>query len=71
MTEKRKPFFLRWGEGPAVVIKFVRKNVFDVFVGNSWSKWSRVEVSGGDLSLIGGSEMDQRTLNFVKGRIVK
>lgn len=67
-----KKFFLQWGEGPAVVIKAVRRNVFDVFVGNTgWEKWSRVERNEGELKLIEGVSLDQRTYNFVKGRVIK
>jgi hypothetical protein len=69
-----KKFFLQWGEGPAVVIKALRRNgnVFDVFVGNTgWDTWSRVERKEGELTHISGAGLDQRTYNFVKGRVIK
>jgi hypothetical protein len=53
-----------------LVIKHVRPNVFDVFVGNGWN-WSRITRRNGDLQIIGGNQLNNDILNKVKARICK
>jgi hypothetical protein len=61
----------QWGEGPATIIKKLRPNVFDVFVGNNgWNGWSRVERKNGNIEVTAGNQLDQRSINYLKARLL-
>lgn len=53
-------------------IKTLRRGVFDVFIGNGWTQWARVARNGRDIKQIDGTfELNERTLDNVKRRIIK
>jgi hypothetical protein len=53
-------------------IKRLKPNVYDVFVGNGWIQWARVaREKDGEIRQIAGTRLDQRAINYVKGKITR
>lgn len=53
-------------------IKKLKPNTYDVFVGNGWDKWARVVRRGSEIQQVGGTyELDRRSFNHLKTRIIK
>lgn len=50
-------------------IKKLRKDVYDVFLGDGWNNWSRVQRTKQGIGVIAGLPLDQRVLNIVQGRV--
>jgi hypothetical protein len=53
-------------------IKRLKPNVYDVFDGNGWDNWTRVQrTKDGEIRVLEGRELHRNTLNKVKARLVK
>lgn len=53
-------------------IKRLKPNVYDVFVGNGWNQWARVERRGTELQQVGGSfKLNSASFNQLKSRIIR
>lgn len=49
-----------------MLIKPVKKNLFDVFFGQGWENWSRFEVKGTYLKKVGGNNLSPANIAAVK-----
>lgn len=53
-------------------IKRLKPNVYDVFDGNGWNNWTRVQrTKDGNVIVLTGRELHRTTFNKVKARLTK
>ena len=52
-------------------IKRLDKNRFDIFTGNGWSGWTRVQRFHWGVKVIGGSRVSKEVIHEVNQRLVK
>lgn len=50
-------------------IKRLKQNVYDVFVGDRWDNWTRVERHNGTLKFLGGAYLNRSNLAELKKRL--
>ncbi len=52
-----------------MLLKPVKKNVFDVFVGTGWDGWSRFEMRGTYLKKLAGDNLSPYNMALLKERV--
>lgn len=52
-------------------IKRLKPNTYDVFVGNGWNNWTRVQRRGGEIKIMEGAFLHRGILNQVRERLCK
>lgn len=52
-------------------LKKVDKNLFDIFVGQGWTNWSRVKVHKDTVELVAGLPLSKTVFNTLKERLCK
>ena len=54
-----------------IEIRQVAANVFDVFVGNGWTNWSRFNVRQKSLTLVAGRPLSKADYDTVRQTLLK
>lgn len=52
-------------------IKRLKRDVYDVFVGDRWDNWTRVQRMGGTLKFLSGAYLSRDNLTELKNRLLR